>query len=246
MCQVGDEDGRTPLHLAIMKGQQKSVCESDKKGTLLHLSVVYNRLNVFILILESTDQDLLNIKDDNGNTILHSAAALRWMLIIKYLVKCTRSDEVNLNVLNENGLTALDIIQEMPKDTKTAGIKEFLTSAGALTSAGLQLVAGDNMEGTAAAETATASNSKLVKMWKKVKNFTIFQEKMEKRDETLLVAASEKAAMAYQAAISPPGGVAGMDAPEYQKDYANSPYFKTYDLEPASSLLSYFYEGLNN
>ena len=52
--------------------------------------------------------------------------------------------------------------------------------------------------------------------------------------------------MAYQAAISPPGGVAGVDATEYQADYKDSVSGIIYDLEPASSLLSYFYEGLNN
>ena len=91
MCQACDEDGRTPVHLAVMKGQQESVnellkvnSESEQKGTLLHLSVVYNRLNVLILILESTDQDLLNIKDDDGNTILHSAAALSRIQVESY------------------------------------------------------------------------------------------------------------------------------------------------------------------
>lgn len=46
--------------------------------TVLHLCVMYNRLNIFILILELLNyQDLSSIKDDDGNTILHSAAPLR-------------------------------------------------------------------------------------------------------------------------------------------------------------------------
>lgn len=50
---------------------------NQELGTALHLCVTYNRLNVLILILESTDQDLSNTKDDTGNTILHSATTMR-------------------------------------------------------------------------------------------------------------------------------------------------------------------------
>ena len=83
MCRLCDEDGRTPLHLAVFKGQDECVSEllkvdseSDQERTMLQLCVKYNRLNVLILILESNDQDLSNIKHDDGNTILHSATAL--------------------------------------------------------------------------------------------------------------------------------------------------------------------------
>lgn len=83
------------------------------------------------------------------------------------------------------------------KETKSAKTTSLLIIPG------VRGVADHNID----REVATGSNSnKLVKMWKKVKRFTIFQGKREKRDKTLLVAASVIAAMAYQAAISPPGG----------------------------------------
>ena len=34
--------------------------------------------------------------------------------------------------MNQNGLTALDMIEQMPKDVKSKDIREFLISAGAL------------------------------------------------------------------------------------------------------------------
>ncbi|KAK1355859.1 PGG domain-containing protein [Heracleum sosnowskyi] len=260
MCRVLDEDGRTPLHLAIMNGYHESVRELtkvqpelyDQETTMLHLCVMYNRLNVLILILESNVSDLSNIKDRAGNSILHSATALRRIQIIKYLVMS--SQQVDVDAVNENGLTALDIIEQMPKDVKTIEIKELLiSSAGTLrvketkdaeTTSLLIPGVGGVANHIIESETATDSNSKLVKMWwEKVKRFTIFQEKREKSDKTLLVAASVIAAMAYQAAISPPGGVAEVDATEI---LAPSPLDKIYELGPAFSLLAYFYPGLSN
>lgn len=96
MCQLCDEDGRTPLHLAVLKGQEECVgallkvhSESDQQRKMLHLSVKYNRLNVLILILESSDQNLSNIKHDDGNTILHSATALRRMQVKIHTCLCS-------------------------------------------------------------------------------------------------------------------------------------------------------------
>ncbi|KAL8092950.1 hypothetical protein AgCh_034997 [Apium graveolens] len=248
MCQVSDEDGRTPLHLAVMNGQLECVSEltkvhpklCDEETTVLHLCVMYNRLNVLILILESNGPGLSNIKDKAGNTILHSATTLRRMQIVKYLVM-SRIQEVDVDAVNENGFTALDIVEQMPKDVNTIEIKELLISAGTLrakaskTTSLLIPEVGGVADQNLGREPATDSNSKLVKMWKKVKRFTFFQEKREKRDKILLVAASVIAAMAYQATISPPGGVAGTDA---TKDI--------YGPAPANSLLAYYYPDLSD
>ncbi|XP_017240130.1 ankyrin repeat-containing protein NPR4-like [Daucus carota subsp. sativus] len=260
ICSVPDEDGRTPLHLAVMNGQYESVSElikvesnlvDQELGKVLHLCVTYNRLSILILILESTSQDLSNIKDDNGNTILQLATSLRRTQMVKFLVK-SRSG-VDVNVVDENGLTALDIIEQMPKDVKSIEIKELLTSAGTLrakeiqeascrTPRGSPLNLGVGGQVVNVAEAATGSNSKPGKLWNMVKKFTIFQEKKEKRDEPLLVAASVMAAMAYQAAINPPGGVAAMDAAEIS-DPSSTLSKKIYDLKPGHSLLAYFEPG---
>lgn len=248
MCRVGDEDGRTPLHLAVMNGQHECVREliefnSDygHEGAILHLCVMYNRLNILILILESNAQDWSNIKDDAGNTILHYATELRRMQIIKYLLK-SRSQVVDVNLVNKNGLTALDIIEQMPKDAKTVEIKELLVSANSVraneiepATAAIQMEAVANQNMVAEAAARTNDNSQGVKKWKIPKK-GIFRKTLEKSDESLLVAASLIAAMAYQAAISPPGGVAGMDATKDLVASAN-----TYVLEPSTSLLAQFY-----
>ncbi|XP_017240136.2 ankyrin repeat-containing protein At2g01680-like [Daucus carota subsp. sativus] len=257
MCRVHDEDGRTPLHLAVMNGQLESVIELmklnsfDDEETVFHLCVTYNRLNLLIRLLELNFQDLSNIKDGNGNTVLHTAAALKRMQMIKYLVKSR--NKVDVNAVNKNGLTALDIVEQMPKDLKTMEIKELLISANhsrvneVVAPTKISTVADDNIEeggGAANDEKFHDSIINLVKMWwNKMKNFTILQEKSATRDEYVLMAATVIAAMAYQAATSPPGGIAGVDATEAS---APDPYGQGFHLQPADSLLAYFYSSLSN
>lgn len=141
-----------------------------------------------------------------------------------------------MNVLNKNGLTALGMIMEIPEDLKTMEIKELLISAGTLRA---------KKTTKAAAARSDSVFNKMSNMWNKIKSFTIFQEKMEKRDESLLVAASVITAMAYTSAISPPGGVSGIDATNHSAE-AGDPYYENYFLAPASSLLAYFYASLSN
>ena len=85
MCIVLDEDGRTPLQLAVMNGQHEAVSElikvkselhEQELGEVLQLCVMYNRLNVLVLVLESTSQHLSNRRYDKGKTILQLATSL--------------------------------------------------------------------------------------------------------------------------------------------------------------------------
>ncbi|WOG94953.1 hypothetical protein DCAR_0314250 [Daucus carota subsp. sativus] len=255
MCRLCDEDGRTPLHLAVFKGQDECVSEllkvnseSDQERTMLHLCIKYNRLNVLISILEPNDQDLSNIKQDDGNTLLHSATVLGRMQIIKYLVKCR--SEVDVNSVNENGLTALDMIEQMPKDVKSKDIREFLISAGALR-------AQENQAETVASRLnpavdrvvysnrETSRHSQLGMIFKAFKRSSAFHEKVKEKDDSLLVGASVIAAMAYAAALSPPGGVAAIDAAPLS-DGTDDPWSVFYYLPPGGSVLAYFWPGLSN
>ncbi|KAL1826081.1 hypothetical protein ACET3Z_012859 [Daucus carota] len=85
MCRVHDKEGRTPLHLAVRNGQYEAVIELmkvnselfDEEAPVFHLCVMYERLNLLIRLLEVNDRDLSNIKDSNGDTILHTAVALK-------------------------------------------------------------------------------------------------------------------------------------------------------------------------
>ena len=71
--------------LAVRNDQYEAVSELmkvesglfDKEATVFYLCVMYERLNLLIRLLEVNDKDLSNIKDSNGDTILHTATALK-------------------------------------------------------------------------------------------------------------------------------------------------------------------------
>ncbi|KAL8092949.1 hypothetical protein AgCh_034996 [Apium graveolens] len=120
MCKVLDKDGRTPFHLAVMNSQYDSVRELMKinsesyegLGTLLHLCVMYNRLDVLILILESNDTDLSDMKDEST----HCSSSQTYP---DNKILGTNRSEAEVSVENKNGLTALGMIMEIPEDVKT-------------------------------------------------------------------------------------------------------------------------------
>ena len=88
MCFACDRDGRNPLHIATIKGHISVLRElvnvrpqaaqmSIDHGTILHLCVRYSgQLEMLKLLVETIgDNGFMNSKDDDGNTILHTAAA---------------------------------------------------------------------------------------------------------------------------------------------------------------------------
>ena len=89
-CLIRDEDGRTPLHMAVMKGAvevtrmlvgvgpQVTRYKLDQGETILHSAVKQNRLGALKLLVELAGEvEFVNSKDDYGNTVLHTATALK-------------------------------------------------------------------------------------------------------------------------------------------------------------------------
>ncbi|KAK2633154.1 hypothetical protein EUGRSUZ_L00437 [Eucalyptus grandis] len=125
-CLVHDEDGWTPLHLATMKGRSNIVIELVKARseatehrlshgqTALHLGVSHNRLEALKVLVETMrDGDLVKAQDDE----------------VKYLLQIS---EVDMNIVNRNGFSALDIVEYFPNDFKVIELRELLVHAGAL------------------------------------------------------------------------------------------------------------------
>ncbi|RVX05331.1 Ankyrin repeat-containing protein [Vitis vinifera] len=248
-CLIRDEDGRTPLHLAVMKGEvevtrmlvgvgpQVTRYKLDQGETILHSAVKQNRLGALKLLVELAGEvEFVNSKDDYGNTVLHTATALKQSLVhkcfsnksmrtTKYLVE---RPEMEVNAVNGNGFTALDIIQHMPRDLKEMEIRESLVKAGALSSRNIHALPGKGHQLMGESGiTMVIENPQLspplplpavvlteakaprplrgreMKIRENKKEWT-----MKKRD-ALMVAATLIAGMAFQAAVNPPGGVWG-------------------------------------
>ena len=97
VCVFQDEDGRTPIHLAVMRDQAEVISKLvqsqleviryrlDQGETLAHLAVKQNWLVDLKMLLQlgMDDEDLVNAKDDRGNTILHIATGFRQTEVIK-------------------------------------------------------------------------------------------------------------------------------------------------------------------
>ncbi|GAB4837047.1 hypothetical protein Ancab_001962 [Ancistrocladus abbreviatus] len=99
MCLARDIQGRNPLHLAIIKGRLDVVKElvlvvpqavwerMDFDNAILHLCVKHNQLEILeFLVNEVVDKEILNEKDNKGNTFLHLTMAYKQ---VELLTQCT-------------------------------------------------------------------------------------------------------------------------------------------------------------
>ncbi|GMG99144.1 hypothetical protein Nepgr_000984 [Nepenthes gracilis] len=119
----------------------------------------------------------MNAKDGDGNGILHLAVADKELEAIKIILS---NNKINKNAQNANGFTALDIFAESSKDAnKDREIKNVLQRTKFLRAVDI----GDP------------------NTWQKQ------TEWLETHRGALMVVASLIATMAFQAGLSPPGGV---------------------------------------
>ncbi|KAL4296872.1 hypothetical protein GQ457_12G022220 [Hibiscus cannabinus] len=195
MAMVRNQEGRTPLHLAAIKGGVEVVDELS------------------LIELNGEDDEMVNHKDCEGNTLLHVAVAKKQIEIIKFLLTVPGLD---VNAMNNNGFTALDTLKQSPRAFGDLEIESILRDAGVLSSKDLHVVAVEwipNPPKIPRIPNSPVSN-------KSIKSETDPRKSITKRKHTdwlsrkrsaLMVVSSLIATVAYQAAISPPGGVLQAD-----------------------------------
>ncbi|KAK9099446.1 hypothetical protein Syun_026491 [Stephania yunnanensis] len=146
ICLHKDGYRLPPLHLAAMKGNRVDILKEllqcmpqaidialDGGETILHLCVNHNRLEELELLLQWLDDHhhevSINSADDRRHMVLHLAVAKKQIQITKLLL----AHGVEVNALNQNGLTALDILtQSTVRDLRDMDMLEVLEGAGGL------------------------------------------------------------------------------------------------------------------
>ncbi|KAJ0963610.1 hypothetical protein J5N97_028732 [Dioscorea zingiberensis] len=147
LCLLKDKDGRLPVHTAAMKGRISileeliSACPESaraltcQKESVLHLAVQFmNSVETLEYLVEKlgvvggeiNDHELLNLKDDKGNTILHHAVARRQLKTVKLLLS---KEGMEVNAMNLKGLTALDVLLESPSENGDLMLGEMIRAA---------------------------------------------------------------------------------------------------------------------
>ena len=135
-----DRNGFFPIHIASDEGYINIIQEFlwncpdsrellNRQGqNILHLAAKRGRIQVVNYILKvPTLQNLINERDENGNTPLFLATINQRPEVVSVL---TWDRRVNLQLMNKDGLTALDIAQEYNTDTQiTTSFPEVCDSA---------------------------------------------------------------------------------------------------------------------
>ncbi|XP_047948662.1 ankyrin repeat-containing protein BDA1-like [Salvia hispanica] len=212
---VRNADGRNPLHVAAAKGRVAVLAEmvrvnpewiqalTDRDETGLHLCVKWNRTDAVRVLgeeMRSRNGDVLNWKDCEGNTALHIAITHKHLQIIEYLVTL---NGLQVNALNKSGLTALDVLGQSPRGLRDMEIEHLLRKAGASNAKDLHLISNDWAPATMKKTNTRALSTKKTKK---------SADWLGRKRSSLMVVASLIATVAFQAGLTPPGGV-------WQDDY---------------------------
>ena len=116
-----DKNGFFPIHMASAKGHVHVIREllqhwpyveemqNSEGQNILHVAAASGKLNVIKYILETPGlKSLINERDKDGNTPLHLATK-HWHP--KLVSALTWDNKVDLRLVNNDGLTALDIAE---------------------------------------------------------------------------------------------------------------------------------------
>nr|XP_015867313.1 ankyrin repeat-containing protein NPR4-like isoform X3 [Ziziphus jujuba var. spinosa]XP_024924600.1 ankyrin repeat-containing protein NPR4-like isoform X3 [Ziziphus jujuba var. spinosa] len=229
-----DRDGKIPLHYAAMRGrvevikllidsQPESVFEKLNEGeTVLHLCVQYDQLEALQVLVEFVgyeNNEFLNSQDENfGNTILHWAVMLKQIETIKYLVSITEVKK-GASSLNRRGLTAFEMIEQLPKDFKNIKILNILQDALGLQTqkhghndhvpASSSPSSSININGKKSKESSAATTTSSTSWWSKcyryIRKYDV--DWIKDKSGALMIVATVIATMTFQTAVNPPGGV---------------------------------------
>ncbi|KAJ6672120.1 REPEAT-CONTAINING PROTEIN putative-RELATED [Salix viminalis] len=150
LCRLEGRQKMTPFHHAAIGGRAEVIgvmlsgcpdCiedETERGESALHLAVRNNRFEAVKKMVgwirEMNKEFLLNMKDEQGNTVLHLASWKKQRQVIEILLgsRSVSTGSFEVNAINHTGITALDVILLFPSEAGDREIVEILGSAGAM------------------------------------------------------------------------------------------------------------------
>ncbi|KAL0394205.1 UNVERIFIED_CONTAM: hypothetical protein Slati_4386700 [Sesamum latifolium] len=225
MCLARDKNGMTPLHLSAVKGRlevMKILLQAKPAAAqvtvyrgenILHLCVKGYQMEALRLLLNTISYpEFINSKDTDGNTILHLAVADKQVETINFLLTVPA---LEVNALNLNGMTAVDVLIRSRRDIRDSEIRESLEHAGCFGTKETWTASqgNQNMATRALSSSPDHLTSSTIMERKSSKNLLKQPDHwLEKKRSALMVVASLIATMAFQVGVNPPCGV-------WQDDY---------------------------
>ncbi|KAK9131327.1 hypothetical protein Sjap_011814 [Stephania japonica] len=234
ICLHKDGYGLPPLHLAVMKGNRVDILKEllqsrpqaidimlDGGETILHLCVNNSRFEELEMLLQWLDDhqhevsdNSINVNSTDGrrNTVLHLAVAKKHIQIIKLLL----AHGVEVNALNQNGFTALDILtQSTGRDLRDIEILEVLQGAGGLRANDARHIVVEVRDNHAPGINNKIGRGREPALGK-------YEKELKQKLNTMMVVASLIAGIGFQAALNPPSGLIKKPPEEYEKQPQSS------------------------
>ncbi|CAH1428110.1 unnamed protein product [Lactuca virosa] len=206
-----DQDGSTPLHLAVMNEQLEVIKvliqakpdlgrELHENGdTILHTCISCNRFEAMKFLSQLwNDEELATQTDRNGNTLLHLAVIQKQIQTVKYLLQKSSIRATGI-IVNGHGFTALDVLDHCPQDIRALQIRSLLMEANFQR-------AKDNSHhfGPFQSTTESKSSHTVTNLENKPKGW--MSDWLEKQRGILMLAAIVMAATSFNLGLHPRGG----------------------------------------
>ncbi|XP_004309014.1 PREDICTED: ankyrin repeat-containing protein At2g01680-like [Fragaria vesca subsp. vesca] len=225
LSQLKGKDQWTALHFAASRGridiikEMVSACSecvedvTEQGETVFHLAVKNNRFEAMEamvgLVRQRNKLDILNMKDNNGNSVLHLATWKKQHQVVRCLLAINGTSTpatLDVNSVNQSGLTALDLLLIFPSGAGDLEIDSILRGSGALRA---RDIVHTNHNHTVLSIPDESQHS-LQTDPKNLVEYFKFRRGRDSPDDArnaLLVVAVLVATATYETALNPPGGL---------------------------------------